>query len=64
MQLPTLPVTITTKTGNTCCLKLIGEDYIMTGATGSHRLSAHCTSPLRLLTHWIGFVDNNGGFNH
>jgi hypothetical protein len=62
MRLPLLPLTIITDKGYECRLKLIGEDYIMTGYYGSHRLSAHCTSPLRLLTHWIGFVDNNGGF--
>ena len=59
----TLPMTITTKTGNTCTLQLVGDDYIMTGATGSHRLSAHCTDAKRLQAHWNGFVDNNGGFD-
>lgn len=58
-----LPMTITTKTGNTCTLQLVGDDYIMTGATGSHRLSAHCTDAKRLQAHWNGFVDNNGGFD-
>ena len=56
-----LPQTITTKTGNTCTLDVVGDDIIMTGATGSHRLSVHCTSVERLMAHWNGFIDNNGG---
>lgn len=58
-----LPMTITTKTGNTCTLNLEGDNYIMRGATGSHRLSTHCTDANRLQAHWNGFVDNNGGFD-
>ena len=56
-------MTITTKTGNTCTLNLEGDNYIMRGATGSHRLSTHCTDANRLQAHWNGFVDNNGGFD-
>lgn len=57
-----LPITITTQTGNLCTLELIAEKYVMTGKTGTHKLSKHCTNKKRLLTHWKGFVCNNGGF--
>ncbi len=56
-----LPIMITTTTGHTCTLELVGDNYIMKGATGTHRLSEHCTDTKRLQAHWIGFVDNNGG---
>lgn len=57
-----LPITITTKTGNTCTLKIVDYDYVMTGATGTHKLFAHTTDDRRLWAHWSGFVQNNGGF--
>ena len=56
-----LPITITTKTGNTCTLKVVDYDYVMTGATGTHKLYGPCTDEKRLMAHWSGFVQNNGG---
>ncbi len=39
-----------------------GEDFIMEGPTGEHRLTVAHTDLDRLAAHWAGFCENNRAF--